>query len=163
MKIFSTNPFSKFNKSAKLYFKKRNGGGGFVLYLTDFLRHLSKTHALNFKNLLHSIIARRDKREQNTKNPVIARRVSETNATKQSTSTTFELCVNLLLYANLRLDLLIRFWVIAIHNLLDSRVLDGCFTSFANPMDCFGESKIRLAMTTHFNSHTTHKGIKMIV
>ncbi|MGX3011228.1 hypothetical protein ACWIUD_06685 [Helicobacter sp. 23-1044] len=45
-------------------------GGGFVLYLTDFLRHLSKTHALNCKNLLDSIIARR---------------VSKANATKQST------------------------------------------------------------------------------
>ena len=64
---------------------------------------------------------------------VIARRVSETNATKQSISATFESPENFLLYANLWLDLLIRFWVIYFLYLLTTRDLDcfGLFQSLA--------------------------------
>ena len=70
---------------------------------------------------------------------VIARRVSETNATKQSTNAIRESNANFLLYANLNVNnLLIHFWVIDFLCFLDLRDLDGCFTSFANPADCFG-------------------------
>ena len=42
--------------------------------------------------------------------------------------------------------LLIRF-VHLFFCILDSRVLDGCFTAFANPADCFALLTQRLAMT----------------
>ena len=55
---------------------------------------------------------------------------------KESTNATYESSMNRLLWANLKCNLLIRFWVIYFLYFLDSRDLD-----------CFGESAIRLAMT----------------
>ena len=86
-----------------------------------------------------------------------------TRKSKQSISVALESYANLLLYANLRLDLLIRFWVIYFLCLLKSRDLD-CHAepkarlAMTNKVDCFGdksprndgkrrESAIRFAMT----------------
>ena len=70
---------------------------------------------------------------------VIARSVSETNATKQSNNATYESNANRLLWVNLNANnLLIQFCIIAIYNLLDSRGLD-CFDSQSESRnDCVG-------------------------
>ena len=70
---------------------------------------------------------------------------------KQSILATLESCMNHSLYANLWLDLLIRFWVIYFLYLLTARGLD-CFgdKSPRNDgvgVDYFGESAILFAMT----------------
>ena len=56
---------------------------------------------------------------------------------KQSILAILESFTNHLLYVNLRLDLLIHLCNIARIYLLKSRPLDGYFTAFANPADCF--------------------------
>ena len=70
---------------------------------------------------------------------VIARRVSEANATKQSISANLESKANRLLYANLWLDSSIRSWVI-----------DSLGFSKSRDLDCHENATHFLAMTTHF-------------
>ena len=116
--------------------------GGDWLYLADCL---SKTHTLNLKNPLYyfphpcggglrgrvsPIIAKPcDSKTKQSKNQMqIQPRHCEIFArkSKQSILATLESCMNHLLYANLWLDLLIRFWVIYFLYLLTARGLD-CF------------------------------------
>ena len=56
-----------------------------------------------------------------------------------------------------RLDLSIHFYNIVRIYLLTTRDLDGCFTSFANPADCFGDKSPRNDKIFRFALESTNR------